>query len=79
MISNALYHREEAINLFSIDPEGRRRAKGWKFVRERSNLEISFLSVRTIKQWNSLPPDVVGNPSLEVFKKKLGGHLSGMV
>ena len=52
-----------------------------KRVRGRSSLEIrrNFLMVRTIKQWNSLPPDVVGAPSLEVFKKRLDSHLSGMV
>ena len=57
-------HREEGINLFSTAPEGRIRTNGWKLVRGRFNLEIrrDFLMVRTIKQWNSLPPDVVGAP-----------------
>ena len=71
-------HREEGIDLFSIVPEVRTRTNGWKLVRRRPNLEIrrNFLTVRTIKQWNSLPPDVVAAPSLEVFKKRLDSHLS---
>ena len=74
-------HREEGIDLFSIIPEGRRRTNEWKLIRGRSTLEIrrNFLMVQTIKQWNSLPPDVVGAPSLEVFKKRLDSHVSGMV
>ena len=64
-------HSEEGIDLFSVAPEGRTRTNGWKIVRGKSNLEIrrNFLTMRTIKQWNSLPPNVVGAPSLEVFKK----------
>ena len=74
-------HREEGINGFSMAPEGRTRTHGWKFNRGRSNLEIrrNFLRVRTVKQWSSLPPDVVGAPSLEVFKKRLDSHLPGML
>lgn len=29
--------------------------------------------------WNDLHPEVAGPPSLEAFKKKLDGYLSGMV
>ena len=74
-------YREEGIDLFSIAPEDRTRTNGWRLIRGRSNLEIrrNFLMVRTIKQWNSLLPNVVGAPSLEVFKKSLDSHLSRMV
>ena len=67
-------YREEGMDLFSIAPEGRTRTNGWKPIRGRSNLEIrrNFLRVRTIKQLNSLLPNVVGAPLLEVFKKKNG-------
>ena len=73
-------HREEGINLFSNAPGGRTRTNG-KLIRGRSNLETrsDLLTVRTIKQWNSLPPNVVDVPSLEVFKKRLDSCLSGMV
>ena len=74
-------HREEGIDLFSIAPENRTRTNGCKLIRGRSNLDIrrNFLMMRTIKQWNNLPPNVVGVPSLDVFKKRLDSHLSGMV
>ena len=70
-------HREEGIDLFFIVPGGRTGTNGWKLIRT-SNLEIrrNFLMVRTIKQWNSLPPDVVGTLLLEVLKKRLDSHLS---
>ena len=63
-------HREEGIDLFSIAPEGRIRTNGWKLVRGKSNLEIrrNFLTVRTIKHWNRLPPNVVGAPLLGDWK-----------
>lgn len=32
-----------------------------------------------INQWNSFPPGVVEAPSLEIFKTRLGSHLTGMV
>ena len=74
-------HGEEGIDLFSIAPEGRTRTNRQKLIRGRYNLDIrrNFLTVRTIRQWNSLPPDVVGAPLLEVLKKRLDSHLSGMV
>ena len=69
-------HREEGINLFSIAPEDRTRTNGWK---SKLELRRNFLTVRTIKQWKFLTPSVVGAPLLEVFKKRLDSHLSGMV
>ncbi|ETE65546.1 hypothetical protein L345_08687, partial [Ophiophagus hannah] len=53
---------------------------GWKLVKERSNLELrrNFLTVRTINQWNRLPSEVVGVPSLEAFKMTVDSSLSGM-
>ncbi|KAF7244013.1 PDZ domain-containing protein 2, partial [Varanus komodoensis] len=38
---------------------------------------INFLTARAVRQWNQLPAEAVGSPSLEAFKKKLGSHLSG--
>ena len=74
-------HREVGITLFSIAPEGRTRSNEWKPIRGRFNMEIkrNFLMVRTIKQWNSLPPDVVSAPLLEVFNKRWDRHLSRMI
>ena len=74
-------HKEEGVKLFSKAPGGRTRSNGWKLIKERSNLELrrNFLTVRTINLWNSLPPEVVNAPTLEVFKKMLDSHLSEMV
>lgn len=51
------------------------------FYSERAKLKIrrNFFTVRAIKQWNCLPSEVLGTPSLKVFKKMLDSHLSGMV
>jgi len=35
--------------------------------------------MRVVKHWNRLPRDVVGAPSLETFKARLGGALSNMI
>jgi hypothetical protein len=35
----------------------------------------SFWSVRTVKDWNSLPEEVVLAPTLNSFKNRLGKHL----
>ncbi|ETE64795.1 hypothetical protein L345_09446, partial [Ophiophagus hannah] len=55
-------HQKEGVNLFTKAPEEQRR---------------NVLTVRTINQWNSLPPEVGAAPSQEAFKKRLEGHLSG--
>jgi len=41
------------------------------------NIRKYLFSERMVRQWNSLPRDVVESPSLEVLKK--GGVLRGMV
>ncbi|XP_039201691.1 tubulin alpha-3 chain isoform X1 [Crotalus tigris] len=55
-----LDHSSQSQKLFSKAPEGRTRSNGWKLIQERSNLELrrNFLTVRTINQWNYLPPEV---------------------
>ncbi|XP_070592542.1 vomeronasal type-2 receptor 26-like [Erythrolamprus reginae] len=62
------------INFFSKSPEGRTRSNGWKLIMERSDLELrrNFLTGRTIIS------GIVDALSLEVFKKRLDSHLSGM-
>ncbi|KAM3822804.1 Golgi reassembly-stacking protein 1 isoform 4-T4 [Vipera latastei] len=59
------FHKEEAVKLFSKAPEGRTRSSGWELIKERSNLELrsNFLTVRTINQWNNLPPEVDVEPA----------------
>ena len=35
--------------------------------------------MRVVRHWNMLPKEVVGAPSLEVFKLRLDGALSNLV
>uniref|UniRef100_A0A2D4PB09 Uncharacterized protein n=1 Tax=Micrurus surinamensis TaxID=129470 RepID=A0A2D4PB09_MICSU len=60
-------------NVFSKAPEDKTRSNGWKLNKERSKLRLrrNFLTVRTINQWTCLSPEVLGAPTLEIFKKRL--------
>ena len=74
-------HTEEGQDLFSILPECRTRNSGLKVQEARFRLDIrkNFLTVRAVRQWNQLPREVVGSPTLDVFKRLLENHLSGML
>ncbi|KAF7243358.1 Collagen alpha-1(XXIV) chain [Varanus komodoensis] len=73
-------HKEEGQDLFLLMPECRTRNNQFKLQQPRFRLDIrkNFLTVRAIQQWNQLPREVVGAPTLETFRKKLDSHLSGM-
>uniref|UniRef100_A0A8D0DXF8 Reverse transcriptase domain-containing protein n=1 Tax=Salvator merianae TaxID=96440 RepID=A0A8D0DXF8_SALMN len=73
-------HSAEGSDLFSL-AQGRTRSNGMKLQGKRFRLDVrkNFMTVRTINQWNRLPQEVVSSPSMEVFKRRLDGHLSGMV
>ena len=74
-------HTEEGQDLFSIFPECRTRNNGLKLQETRFLLDIrkNFLTVRAVRQWNQLPREVVGSPTLEAFKRQPDSHLSGML
>ena len=74
-------HTEEGQDLFSILAECRTRNNGLKLQEARFRLDImkNFLTVRAVWQWNQLPREVVGSPTLEAFKRQLDSHLSGML
>ena len=74
-------HTEEGQDLFSILPECRTRDHGLKLQEARFWLDVrkDFLTVRAVQQWNQLPREVVGSPTLEAFKRQLDSHLSGML
>lgn len=49
------YHRKEEIDLFSIKSKGSTRTNGLKFFQTF----LTILTMRAIKQWNSLPPVII--------------------
>ena len=73
-------HTEKGQDLFSTLPESRNN--GFKLQEAGFRLDIrkNSLTVRAVRQWNQLPREVVGSsPTLEIFKRQLGSHLSGML
>ena len=64
-----------------ILPEFRIQNNGLKLQEARFQLDIrkNFLTVRAVRQWNQLPREVVGSPTLEAFKRQLDRHLSDML
>ncbi|KFU84646.1 hypothetical protein M959_03811, partial [Chaetura pelagica] len=47
--------------------------------RFRLNIRRKFFTVRVVRHWHRLPREVVGAPSLEVFKARLDGALSNLI
>ncbi|KFU99006.1 hypothetical protein N340_02216, partial [Tauraco erythrolophus] len=54
---------------------------GFKLKENRFRLDLrkKFFSTRVVRLWNRLPREVVDGPSLEVFKARMGGALSGLI
>ena len=74
-------HTEEGQDLFSILPECGTRNNGLKLQEARFQLDIrkNFLTFRAVRQWNQLPREVVGSPTLEAFERQLDSPLPGML
>ncbi|KAF7236044.1 putative RNA-directed DNA polymerase from transposon BS [Varanus komodoensis] len=60
------YHKEEGQDLFLVMPECTTRNNQFKLRQSRFKVDIrkSFLTVRAIRQWDQLPKEAVGSPTL---------------
>ncbi|PKU43310.1 hypothetical protein llap_6384 [Limosa lapponica baueri] len=74
-------YRRAGEGLFVRKCSDRTRGNGFKLKEGRFRLDIrkKFFSVKVARHRNKLPREVVGAPSLEVFKARLDGALSNLV
>ena len=60
--------------------ETRTRSRGFKLRERRFRLSSRkpFLRVKAVRRWNLLPWRVAESPLVEVFRRRLDEHLSGV-
>ena len=71
-------HVEEGANLFTAALESRTRSNGFKLQERRFHLNSRMHLLRAVCRWNLLPLRVMEPPWLEVFRRRLDEHLSGV-
>jgi len=64
---------EDRVRLFSVVPSDGTKGNGHKLKHRKFPLNVSkhFFTERVTKHCHGLPRDVVGSPSLEIFKSHL--------
>lgn len=65
-MSKGLAHGR-GLNLFQMAPEGRTLRNAWNLQRDKFGLDLwKFFLTREIQNWNRLPWEIMGSPSLDV-------------
>lgn len=78
-MSEGWLYIEDFDRLFSVSTKDRKMSNGFELQKWKFRLDIRKNNVRVVKTWNSLPREVGGSPSLEVFPNMLVKYLAGMV
>ena len=73
--------QRDITNLFSAVCGDRTRGNSHKLQHRKfcTNMQRNFFIVRVMERWNRLPREIVGSPSLEIFKTHLDAYLCSLL
>ena len=73
-ITNDIIHIDKSKYLLPPTETRTRRSHNFKYYLEQTNNDVFKFSYfpRTIREWNSLPANIVSSTSLDIFQRKLG-------